>query len=241
MSTLDRDDIALKSLLVPLRAPVRLADRILRTIRTGVKEELVSIASRLDIEATPTGIVRVRLGRGRVEAATRRARALVEQGRQELTEYLAGARSYFAVPVDLSGLPEFQRSVLTAASEIPFGAVRPYRWVAERIGRPRAVRAVGTALGDNPVPPLIPCHRVIRSDGSLGGYLFGLSLKNRLLALERETPALVGCTTTKIVCRRGCAHEQQVGEERRVVFASVTEARALGYRPCRVCRPPGVG
>ncbi len=214
-----------------------LADRILRTIRTGLKGELASFASRLDIEATPTGIVRVRLGRGRVEATTRRARALVERGRQELAEYLAGARSYFTVPVDLSGLPEFQRSVLAAASEIPFGEVRPYRWVAEVIGRPRAVRAVGSALGDNPVPPLIPCHRVIRSDGSLGGYLFGLSLKDQLLALERETPALIGCTTTKVVCRRGCAHEQQVREDRRVVFASVQEAEEFGYRPCRACRP----
>jgi len=159
-------------------------------------DSLVRLTARLDIAATPRGVVRLRLGQGREEAENRRAAAWIEQARQELTEYLAGARSFFTVPVDLSELSEFQRAVLAAAREIPFGEVRPYQWVAELIGRPRAVRAVGTALGDNPVPILIPCHRVVRSDGSLGGYLFGLSVKDRLLALEREPLALVGCTTT---------------------------------------------
>ena len=149
---------------------------------------LTRLASRLDIVATSAGIAHIRLGRGRVEAASRQARAWVERAREELAEYLGGRRSSFTVPVDLSRLSEFQRAVLAAAQEIPFGEVRPYRWVAELIGRPRAVRAVGTALGDNPVPILIPCHRVIRSDGtSLGGYMFGLSIKDQLLALERKT------------------------------------------------------
>jgi len=237
MSLVDWEDVVWKSHLAPLAAPAGLTGRILRGLRAPREGDIVQLTARLDLAASPRGIVRLRLGRGRVEADTSRARAWIEQARQELTEYLAGVRSYFTVPVDLSELPEFQRAVLAAAREIPFGEVRPYRWVAKRIGRPRAVRAAGTALADNPVPLLIPCHRVVRSDGSLGGYLFGLSLKDRLLALERETPALIGCTTTKIVCRRGCSHEQQVREDRRVVFASVTEARAMGYRPCRVCRP----
>jgi len=99
------------------------------------------------------------------------------------------------------------------------------------------VRAVGTALGGNPVAPIIPCHRVIQSDGTLGGYGYGLPLKERLLRLERETPALVGCTTTRILCRRGCRHERRLTEERRIVFASVAEACRAGYRPCATCRP----
>lgn len=237
MSTTGREDAVLKALLTPVAAPAGLGDRIFRALQAAREKDLVRLATRLDIAATPEGIARVQLGRGRVEATNSRAEALVERTREELAQYLAGTRSYFTVPVDLSELGEFQRAVLSAAREIPFGEIRPYRWVAERIGRPRAVRAVGTALGDNPVPLLIPCHRVVRSDGSLGGYIFGLSVKDRLLALERETPALAGCTTTRIVCRRGCAHEQQITEARRVVFASVREAAALGYRPCRVCRP----
>lgn len=237
MSTTDREDAVLKSILTPLVAPPGLTDRILRTLRAGREAELVRLATRFDIAATPEGIARVRLGRGRIEASTRRAGTLAKQARQELAEYLAGARSYFTVPVDLAGLTEFQRAVLAAARKIPFGEVKPYRWVADRIGRPAAVRAVGTALGDNPVPILIPCHRVIRSDGGEGGYIFGLTVKDRLLTLERETPALVGCITTRVVCRRGCAHERRIGEDRRVVFASVADARALGYRPCQACRP----
>jgi O-6-methylguanine DNA methyltransferase len=141
------------------------------------------------------------------------------------------------VPVDLGGVGEFQRRVLEAARQIPFGEVRPYAWIAERIGHPRAVRAVGTALGENPVPLIVPCHRVGRSDGSLGGYIFGLPVKSQLWALERRTPVLEGCTSTRIVCRVGCVHGRHMRPDRRVVFASVDDARAVGYRPCKVCRP----
>jgi O-6-methylguanine DNA methyltransferase len=109
--------------------------------------------------------------------------------------------------------------------------------VAERIGSPRAVRAVGTALGRNPVPLIVPCHRVWRADGGLGGYLFGEALKRRLAELERSTPVLEGCTSTRIVCRVGCAHGRHMKPEHRVVFASVEDARSVGYRPCKACRP----
>lgn len=237
MSTIDREESALKSLLAPLAAPAGLADRVLRARREGREENLIRLATCLDIAATPVGIARVRLGRGRVEATSRRAEALVERTREELAEYLAGVRSYLTVPVDLSGLPEFQRAVLSAAREIPFGEIRPYRWVAERIGRPRAVRAVGTALGRNPVPLIVPCHRVLRSDGGVGGYLFGTRIKDFLLELERTIPVLEGCTTTRIVCRVGCIRGRRMRPENRVVFASVTDARSIGYRPCKVCSP----
>jgi methylated-DNA-[protein]-cysteine S-methyltransferase len=89
------------------------------------------------------------------------------------------------VAVDLRTLSDFQAAVLHAARGIPRGEVRPYAWVARRVGRPKAVRAVGTALATNPVPLLIPCHRVTRSDGSPGRYIFGEDAKRHLLDTER--------------------------------------------------------
>ena len=89
-----------------------------------------------------------------------------------------------AVPIDLSGIGDFQRQVLAACASIPVGQVRPYGWIASEIGNPGSVRAVGTALGKNPIPLLIPCHRVVRSDGSVGNYAFGAEIKHDLLVRE---------------------------------------------------------
>lgn len=86
--------------------------------------------------------------------------------------------------LDLGGLPAFGRAVLAATAEIPFGQVRPYAWVAETVGRPRAVRAVGSALARNPLPVVIPCHRVVCSDGRVGEYAFGTAAKRALLEHE---------------------------------------------------------
>jgi O-6-methylguanine DNA methyltransferase len=165
------------------------------------------------------------------------ARRLVERAREELSEYFGGKRAFFSVPVDLTEVPDFQKKVLAAARDIPFGEVRPYAWVAQRIGHPRAVRAVGTALGRNPVPFIVPCHRVLQTGGGLGGYFFGTDVKSRLLSLERITPIYEGCTSTRIVCRVGCAHGRHMRPDNRVVFASVDDARSIGYRPCKVCKP----
>ncbi|HEY3688386.1 MAG TPA: MGMT family protein [Streptosporangiaceae bacterium] len=85
---------------------------------------------------------------------------------------------------DLAELSGFERDVLLAAATIPRGEVRPYGWIAREIGNPKAVRAVGSALGRNPVPLLIPCHRVVRSDGATGQYIFGPAAKLRLLGTE---------------------------------------------------------
>lgn len=101
----------------------------------------------------------------------------------QLREYLAGKRQEFTCPLDLRGT-EFQREVWQAVRAIPYGQTRSYRDVAQAIGRPKAVRAVGAANGANPVPIIIPCHRVIGADGSLTGYGGGLALKERLLKLE---------------------------------------------------------
>ncbi len=145
-------------------------------------------ALAFDVAVSDRGIAGLRPGSGRIDAGTRRARALAKRAREELAEYLEGLRSDFTVPFDLSAVTPFQRSVLEATATIPFGEVRSYRWVAETVGSPKAVRAVGTALGRNPVPIVVPCHRVLRSDGSLGGYALGLDLKSRLLRLEHSAP-----------------------------------------------------
>lgn len=96
----------------------------------------------------------------------------------------ADLRGADELPVDLRGLTDFARDVLTVTRAIPVGETRPYAWVAAEIGRPKAVRAVGTALGRNPVPLVIPCHRVIRSDGTSSGYIFGPAARQRLLRAE---------------------------------------------------------
>lgn len=102
----------------------------------------------------------------------------------QLREYFSGERRRFDLDVDLTGVTEFQRSVLEATSRIPFGTTVTYGELAERIDRPEASRAVGSALGSNPVPIVVPCHRVVRSDGSVGGYTAGSGYKRQLLELE---------------------------------------------------------
>ena len=121
------------------------------------------------------------------------SRGVAEAGRQ-LDEYFGGRRTRFELPVDLSLVSDFDRRVLDVVREIPSGRVLTYADVARRIGSPSAARAVGNAVGRNPVPIVIPCHRVIRSDGTLGGYSGGgVGYKRRLLALEgRGDPDLPG-------------------------------------------------
>jgi O-6-methylguanine DNA methyltransferase len=231
----DQLDRLLADYFRPETAPASLGRKIAAATRES-ETELTRLERRLAIEATPRGIALVRTGRVG-PPATAAAQRLTEQAREEIHEYLRGQRAFFRVPVDLTAVPDFQRRVLEAARQIPFGEARPYAWIAARIGHPRAVRAVGTALGRNPVPLILPCHRVWRSDGGLGGYIFGTAVKDRLAALERTTPVLEGCTSTRIVCRVGCIHGRHMRPDNRVIFASVDDARSVGYRPCKVCRP----
>ena len=105
---------------------------------------------------------------------------------EQLQAYFAGARTSFDLPLDLSQLTPFQRSVLQAARCIPSGTVWTYGQVAQAIGKPRASRAVGQALGRNPVPIIIPCHRVVAGDGSLGGYSGGGGVDSKKLPLRLE-------------------------------------------------------
>ena len=111
---------------------------------------------------------------------------LIEAARQ-LSEYFAGHRKVFDLPLAPGGTA-FQQAVWKALAAIPFGDLRSYRDIAEEIGKPNAVRAVGAANGRNPIPIVVPCHRVIGSDGSLTGFAGGLDMKRALLALEGSLP-----------------------------------------------------
>jgi len=109
----------------------------------------------------------------------------LRQARQQLEEYFAGTRKEFDLPLKLIGT-EFQVDVLQALQDIPYGVTVSYGEIAKRIGRPKAVRAVGAANGRNPIPIVVPCHRVIGSGGDLTGFGGGLDTKEALLRLEAE-------------------------------------------------------
>src|SRR5690606_30078071 len=114
----------------------------------------------------------------------RHPRAAVTLARRQLDEYFSGRRREFDVPLDWRLTAGFRRSVLRATARIPYGRTASYREVATEAGSPRAVRAAGTALATNPLPIVVPCHRVLRSDGAVGQYLGGPEVKVRLLGLE---------------------------------------------------------
>ena len=110
----------------------------------------------------------------------------------ELDQYFAGRRRSFDVQVDLAALTPFQQRILTATARVPYGELTTYKVVARQAGNEQASRAAGAALGANPIPIVVPCHRIVATDGSLGGYAGGLAAKRTLLAMERgktEVPA----------------------------------------------------
>ena len=153
------------------------------------------------------------------------------------------------IRVDLRGASPFERDVLLKTARIPYGEVRPYGWVASEIGRPRAVRAVGTALAHNPVPLIVPCHRVVRTDGTIGQYSLGGPLNKvailtaegvdlaRLEGLARSGVRYVASDTTGIYCLPTCHDARRVTDRHKQEFRSAAAAAAAGYRPCRHCRP----
>lgn len=156
---------------------------------------LDSPVGRLLLAATPHGVVRIAfetegfdevLGvlADRIGPRVRRAPARLDPLASELDEYFAGHRHGFAVPLDWSLTSGFRRSVQQLLPSVGFGATATYKDLATALGNPGAVRAVGSACATNPLPIVVPCHRVLRSDGSLGGYRGGLSAKSYLLELE---------------------------------------------------------
>jgi O-6-methylguanine DNA methyltransferase len=236
-------------------APARLAERVLRGV--GEADDYVEISG-------PRGSLYVAFngeGISCVDAAG--------QGPDAFEEYFVGRFGRALRPADapprglahaletgdgrtlrydLRGLTEFEVAVLGKALEIPRGEVRSYGWIAREIGRPKAVRAVGSALGHNPVPVVIPCHRVVRSDGMIGNYALGAPMKRQLLDTEgvdvdgiqrlaASGVRFVGSDTTRIFCVPTCHDARRVSERHRVTFRSERDATAEGYRPCKHCRP----
>jgi methylated-DNA-[protein]-cysteine S-methyltransferase len=147
------------------------------------------------VAVTPRGVVRISYASEiadqvlaelaqRVSPRVLRLPRRTDELRRELDEYFAGSRQQFAIPVDWSLIRGFAEGVLRATAGVPFGQVTTYRQMAEAAGSPRASRAAGNALGSNPIPIVVPCHRVLHSGGGLGGYAGGLERKKLLLTLE---------------------------------------------------------
>jgi methylated-DNA-[protein]-cysteine S-methyltransferase len=109
---------------------------------------------------------------------------LLRDAQAQVAAYLGGKRHTLDFPIDLSAGTSFQRRVWQAALRIPYGRARSYQWIASKVGGTRHARAVGNALGANPVPLIVPCHRVVARDASLGGFSGGLTVKRKLLDLE---------------------------------------------------------
>jgi O-6-methylguanine DNA methyltransferase len=253
----DNNPGALADLAVP--APAHLADNVL--VEVGLADRMAPIQSSIGplwVAWNGRGVSEVELAANGAEAAARheartgRRTTLVASLPMSLagaiTRRLAG-ESRVRISLDLRGRTEFEVAVWTKALEIPRGEVRPYGWIAAEIGRPKAVRAVGTALGHNPVPLIVPCHRVVRTDGTIGGYsLGGPGNKRTILAAEgldpdvledaaRRGERLMGSATTKIVCWPTCRHARRIEARNRVPFRSLREATSAGYRACGACRP----
>ena len=150
--------------------------------------EMDSPIGKIRIYACDKGITRVCIGQTpslKISYASSPScvKTLLERALKELNEYFAGERCDFTIPVNPRGTG-FELKVWNTVRRIPYGETRTYKDIAAEIGRPRAFRAVGNALSRNPVPILIPCHRVVRSDGKLGGYTAGIKVKKYLLELE---------------------------------------------------------
>lgn len=154
-------------------------------------------------------------------------------------------------PVTLEGLTEFEQTVLEHLARIPTGEVRPYAWLAREVGRPKAIRAVGTVMARNPVPFLMPCHRLVPSTGGVGNYYYGPEMKWTLLEREgipREDLAnwkqrgvrFIGSRTTGIYCYPTCRDARRVQPQHRLEFSSMDDAANSGCRPCKHCRPLSV-
>ena len=174
-----------------------------RLVHQAEQERLLDVAytvvdsplGRLLLAATPRGLVRVAYASEehdqvldtlaqRLSPRILRAPQRLDVVARELEEYFAKHRQVFDVPLDLSLSHGFRQLVQQHLPEIGYGQTRSYRQVAELVGNPNAVRAVGTACATNPLPVVIPCHRVLRADGSLGGYIGGAAAKATLLNLE---------------------------------------------------------
>jgi O-6-methylguanine DNA methyltransferase len=174
--------------------------------------------------------------------------ASVPRNYANLVQKAASGKPLQRPSLDLDGLTPFEQETLLLLLRIPRGEVRPYSWLAREAGNPGAVRAVGTAMARNPVPLLLPCHRVVPAHGGVGNYAFGSGMKRILLqregvpldeldSLAQKGVRYLGCKSTGIYCFPTCRDARRMKPENRLFFGDATRAVESGYRPCRHCKP----
>ncbi len=197
---------------------------------------------------------------GQIEPdADPRARRHLEQGLCELHEYFAGALREFHVVLDPVG-SEFLQDVWRAVAGVPYGETRSYGEIARQVGLPDAARAVGRANAINPLAPIVPCHRIVGSDGRLTGYGPGLPMKERLLRMEdalpgdaadydawiarvkarlglaAAAPLYLGIRRTRAACHAGCERSRASADLPPRFFTDLVEASSAGFAPCPLCQ-----
>lgn len=206
MTELDALERALRS--TPLPDPTPPPDLAAAAGNAGLLDvaytTLDSPVGILLLAATPSGLVRVAYVdpgaqdavldglAARVSPRVLKAPRRLDGPRRELDEYFAGRRNRFELALDWRLITDFGRRILTATAAIPYGSISSYGEVARRAGSPRGARAAGNALGANPLPIILPCHRVVHADGRIDGYTGGPARKRTLLAIERSDPAVSG-------------------------------------------------
>ncbi|MEX1038661.1 MAG: methylated-DNA--[protein]-cysteine S-methyltransferase [Acidimicrobiia bacterium] len=238
------------------RAPVRLSEAT--ALGTGLADGFDfydSAVGRVVVAFNPDGVSAVTLASedfksyfaDRFGRPLLRAEAPAAWGKLIPDRLEAGSPG--KLPVDLRSVTPFQAQVLHQAARIPRGEVRPYGWLARHVGRAGAARAVGSTMAKNPVPLIIPCHRVVRSDGHIGAYsLGGPDRKWKLLTVEGAAPGsleeLAGRNvrylankSTGIFCHPTCRAIRRSKEANVVELKSATDATTKGYRPCHLCEP----
>ena len=235
-----------------------------RSCASSVCEEVFHTFDQFDVDGqqvqlafSSAGITRIDLGGGSrddfASSYTKRFGSELRDGsvpdeyREAIERALRGEPTTLP-PIDISRLSEFEQQVLRSIAKIPRGEARSYEWVARVVGRPKAVRAVGNVMASNPVPLLLPCHRVVPASGGLGGYGFGTPMKRRLLAAEdapvdeleslaRKNIRYVGSNVTMNFCFPTCTGVRKIRPDQKLLFRDAEEARRHGYRPCNRCSP----
>jgi len=238
-----RLDHALKAMRRP-EAAVGVVNSSLGDLLVALSERgIVLVHYLLGGDDLESAIAKLRLALDLVED-----RSKIKEVGAEIRRYLAGAADALRRDADLTLAPTpFQKKILHKLQEVPRGAVVSYQALGAAAGAPKGARAVGNALHNNPVPIYVPCHRVIASDGGLGGYGGGIARKLSLLRSEgfalgktdEKLPDSVvwGHKGTRIFCRSTCHTTARVDRSKIMFFADPGEAKQAGLRPCKICRP----
>lgn len=248
----------------------RTVDTLVRTAQTGIRRAMKILRrpeARIGIVASPLGRLLVAEGPHGLAtihflSASSADRSLEKLRRnfdllenetwrsdidRKLRRYFHGDFAVLAHEVDLVLVEsEFQRRALTRLRKVPIGSVITYQGLAEAVGEPDAQRAIGNTMASNPVPIFVPCHRVIRSDGTIGNY--GGGVKNKILLLRNEgfalgsslrlpAAAVMGHRHTHIYCRPECSAAKRADPRRSLIFADARHARDAGLRACKLCKP----